>query len=137
MNRTFSWVVAAFAAAAVEAGCLWVLAHKLRLDMAVAFALSFTAGYVALFLAARVLRAPAGGLAQGGMLRAFWVLSISTLVLVEVVQYLCANLLGFGLVVTNAVALVAVACWLIWGWRFQGIEGHGPDSGSVPAAPRR
>ena len=59
MSRAFKLASAAVVAVAVESASVWVLTHVVVLDAAIAFAMAFAAGYLALFAAISILR-PSG-----------------------------------------------------------------------------
>ena len=132
MSRALKCASAAAVAVAVETSSLLMLTHVVALDLSIAFAMAFAAGYLALFATTGVLRPFGARSPLRAQLRAYGLFGIAVLLIVEAMLYMCDDLLHVNLITTNAVVLVAVACWIALGWRFVGGDAHRPPS--VPAS---
>jgi hypothetical protein len=117
MSRLLTFASAAVAVV-VETAAVWLLARYLPLDLSVAFALAFAAGYLALFAAINFLSPSGANPSLGAQLRTYSLFGLAALLVVEAMVYLCDGLLHAGPATTNAAVLVAVACWIAAGWRF-------------------
>jgi hypothetical protein len=125
MSRTLPIAFATLFAVAVETASVWVLTRVVSLDAAVSFPVAFAAGYLAWFVAFGVVSPRSVDSPLGSKLRTHLSVGISVLLVVEVVVYLCAGLLHTSHITTNTAALVAVACWVAFGWRF--VTGDAPQ----------
>jgi len=113
--------VAAVAAVVSENACLWALTHAVTPPLSLlrfAFAAAFAVAYVAWFGTLRLQGPTSSGSSLGDELRSNIVSGFAVLLLVEVVVYLCMDVMGLWVRDTNVAAIVAVACWLGLGWRF-------------------
>ena len=103
-------------AAVVETACLWVLTHVVVLRLPIAFALAFAVAYLTLIAAIHILSLSSPNPPLSTQLRTYGLFGIAALLLVQVVVYLCDNLLRLNLTTINAAALAAVMCWVALGW---------------------
>jgi hypothetical protein len=121
---------AAIIAVIVETVSVWVLVRVPGLPASLAFALAFSAGYVALFALLQVTRPSSERPALGTQLRAYGLFGLGALLVVEGALYFCTGLMQVGMLKTNAFILIAVACWVALGWRFMR-----PESAEAAGAP--
>lgn len=134
MSRALAFACAAVVAAAVESASVWVLTHVIVLRLSFAFAVAFAAGYLALFVAMRLLAPSRANPSLGTQLQAHILFGIAVLLLVEAVVYLCVDLIHLDNKATNAAVLAAVVCWVALGWPFVGGDAFRSPSGSAHAA---
>jgi len=134
MSRAFKLASAAVVAVAVESASVWVLTHVVVLDAAIAFAMAFAAGYLALFAAISILRPSGANSPLRAQLWTYGLFGLAVLLIVEAMLYLCDGLLHVNLITTNSVALVAVVFWIALGWRFVGGDARQSPSGPASAS---
>ena len=121
MSRVLRFASAALVAVAVEAAIVVVLVHVVGVNGSVALVFVFAAACVALFATLGVLRLSGRSPPLRSELSAHVVVGLALLMVVEATFYLCDDQLHLGLVMTNGVVLVSVACWAALGWRFSAV----------------
>lgn len=117
MSRALRLVAAVVAAVAVETMAVWLLTQVVMTGTSIAFAVAFVAGYLTLFTANSVLSHAGTGPPLSTQLRAYGLFGLAALLVVEATVYVCDGLLHTHLAATNAVVLLAVACWIALSWR--------------------
>jgi hypothetical protein len=129
LPRTLRVIAVAAAGAVVESACVWVLTRVTPLPSSMTFAVAFAAGYVTVVSVLPVVGPSQTKVPLGTRLLAYGLFALAALLVVEATIYFCDGLLSLGLLKTNLLVLIAVACWVALGWRVMGGDAHGQASG--------
>ena len=113
-------------AVVIECVGLWVLVVIVGLGAPIALVLAFTAAYLTFFSTARRLRAFSKPAPLRALLGKNLPIGLAALLLMEVVLYLCTDLLGLMPSIANLAGLTTVLIWIVLGWELVRDRGLGP-----------
>jgi putative flippase GtrA len=119
-------IAAAVAAVCVECAFAWALTSVVPLRRDIAFGVAFAAGYLVLLAVVHVVSGADLGRAVRTHLWAYVPIGLALILIALATLYLCVDIAGLGLAVSNAVALVVVAAWLVLGYP-RSLTAQGPE----------
>lgn len=134
-RRRMALLAAAAAAVIVECAFAWALTSVVPMRRDIAFGVAFAAGYLALLAVVGLASTARDGEPAWAGLWSHAPTGFALVLLALATLYVCVDLAGLGLALSNTVALVVVAAWLALGYPHSVAASrprpHGDGTGAV------